>query len=113
MKTKKNIIIALAVTAVAAGTFSLGAGLASAEQGPTVNDPIAGCTAYDEDGDLFRDCPVESFAVPADKQSDDDTIQLFGAGCPRAFTDFTGQRWCLFDVSPDSGEINTCSYNDC
>ena len=113
MNTKKNIIIALTVTVVAAGTFSLGAGLASAEQGPTVNDPIANCTADEEDGDLFRDCPVENFAVPAENKGDRDTIQLFGAGCPRAFTDFTGQRWCLFDVSPDSGAINTCSYNNC
>lgn len=113
MKTKKNIITALTLVAVAAGTFSLGAGLASAEQGPRVNDPIAGCTGYEEDGDLFRDCAVESFAAPAENKKDDGTIQLFGAGCPRAFTDFTGQRWCLFDVSPDSGAINTCSYNNC
>jgi hypothetical protein len=113
MKTRKNVIIALTMTTIAAGTFSLGAGLAKADQGPKVADPIASCSGHDDDGDMFRDCPIESFAAPAETKADDGTIQLFGAGCPRAFTDFTGQRWCLFDVSPDSGAINTCSYNNC
>jgi hypothetical protein len=40
-------------------------------------------------------------------------VRLFGAGCPKTFTDFTNQRWCLNDVSPDEGAIQTCSYNDC
>lgn len=113
METRKNIITALTVTAIAVGTFSLGAGLASAEHGPTINDPITNCTGYDEDGDTFRNCPIESFAAPADVTTSNGEIKLFGAGCPRAFTDFTGQRWCLFEVSPDSGAINTCSYNNC
>jgi hypothetical protein len=110
MNTTKNIVIALAAAVIATGTFTLGAGLASAEQGPALSDPIDSCTGYTDDDDRFNDCPVESFASPSSSSGE---IKLYGAGCPRAFTDFTGQRWCLFDVSPDEGAINTCSYNNC
>lgn len=109
MKTR-NIAIIFGIVILTTGTFTLGAGLASAKQGSDPLDPIDSCSGYTEDEDHFRDCPIDSFAAPAGATEE---IQLFGAGCPRAFTDFTGQRWCLFDVSPDKGAINMCSYNNC
>ena len=40
-------------------------------------------------------------------------VRLYGAGCPRSFTDFSDQKWCLADVSSSDEEIQFCSYNDC
>ena len=117
METKKIIITLVTMLVLAAATFSIGAKLASAEDngktGIRLYDPIDSCSGTTEDGDTFRDCPIGAFAAPGQARAGDRMVQLFGAGCPKAFTDFTNQKWCLYDVSPDNGEINTCSYNNC
>jgi hypothetical protein len=117
MDTKKIIIALVTMLVLAAATFSIGAKIASADDngrtGIRLYDPIDSCTGYSEDGDTFRDCPIKAFAVPGAIAADGKKVDLFGAGCPKAFTDFTNQKWCLFDVSPDNGSINTCSYNNC
>jgi len=118
MDTKKTIIAIVTMLVLAAATFSIGAGYASADAdddktGIRLYDPIDSCSGYTEDGDTFRDCPIGAFAAPGPVSAGGKTVELFGAGCPKAFTDFTNQKWCLFDVSPDNGSINTCSYNNC
>jgi len=114
MNTKKTIIAVATMLVLAVSTFSIGAGYASADEdrtGVRLYDPIDSCTGYTEDSDAFRDCPIGAFAVPGTAAAGE--VKLFGAGCPKAFTDFSGHNWCLFDVSPDNGSISTCSYNNC
>jgi len=114
MDTRKMIITTATMLVLGVSTFSIGAGYASADQdrtGVRLYDPIDSCSGYTEDGDTFRDCPIGAFAVPGAPAAGQ--VKLFGAGCPKAFTDFSGKSWCLFDVSPDNGSINTCSYNNC
>ena len=118
MDTKKIIIAIATVVVLTSATFSIGAGRASAsadedKTGVRLYDPIDSCTGVTEDGDTFRDCPIRAFALPGAVSSDGAQVDLFGAGCPKAFTDFSGQSWCLYDVSPDNGVIQTCSYNNC
>jgi hypothetical protein len=118
MDTKKTVIAMISMLVLVAATLSISTRLAASsarndKTGIRLYDPIDSCSGYAEDGDKFRDCPIQAFAVPGAIAADGKKVDLFGAGCPKAFTDFTNQKWCLFDVSPDNGSINTCSYNNC
>jgi hypothetical protein len=107
MKTAKKIVTVIGLAVIVAGTFSLG--LASADNGLVPGEPTGSCEGGDIDN--YFDNPVESLTAPTAYHSETGTVRLYGAGCPRVFTDFTGQRWCLVEIAPGEGEINICSYN--